>query len=151
MTTIITRETGASSKGAPLTNAEVDQNFINLKETADAAASKSVPQEFTKGQRGAMLIVPYTANMALDLLQSNNFQITLTGNLTLANPAIKLGQSGAIVLYQDGTGSRTLTLGSSWSSPAGAPVLSTAAGAMDILYYFCASPTKIHVSLVKGV
>ena len=30
MPTIITRETGASSKDAPLTNAELDQNFINL-------------------------------------------------------------------------------------------------------------------------
>jgi hypothetical protein len=30
MATIITRETGATAKGSPLTNAEVDANFINL-------------------------------------------------------------------------------------------------------------------------
>ena len=30
MATIITRETGATAKGSPLTNAEVDNNFINL-------------------------------------------------------------------------------------------------------------------------
>jgi hypothetical protein len=30
MTTIITREVGAAAKGSPLTNAEVDTNFINL-------------------------------------------------------------------------------------------------------------------------
>ncbi len=28
---IITRELGATAKNSPLTNAEVDQNFINLK------------------------------------------------------------------------------------------------------------------------
>lgn len=39
MPTIITRETGASSKGAPLTNAELDQNFINLN-TAIASVEK---------------------------------------------------------------------------------------------------------------
>ena len=39
MTTIVTREVGATAKGSPLTNAEVDSNFINLNtnkvETAD--------------------------------------------------------------------------------------------------------------------
>lgn len=30
MSTIVTRETGATSKGSPLTNAELDNNFINL-------------------------------------------------------------------------------------------------------------------------
>ena len=32
MATIITREIGTTAKGSPLTNAEVDQNFINLNE-----------------------------------------------------------------------------------------------------------------------
>ncbi len=31
MTTIITRQTGVDAKGSPLTNEEVDTNFINLK------------------------------------------------------------------------------------------------------------------------
>lgn len=30
MATIITRELGATAKGSPLSNAEVDNNFINL-------------------------------------------------------------------------------------------------------------------------
>ena len=30
MSTIVTRQTGATAKGAPLTNTEVDNNFINL-------------------------------------------------------------------------------------------------------------------------
>jgi len=30
MSTIVTRETGGTAKGSPLSNAEVDTNFINL-------------------------------------------------------------------------------------------------------------------------
>jgi hypothetical protein len=30
MSTIVTRETGDTAKGSPLTNTEVDNNFINL-------------------------------------------------------------------------------------------------------------------------
>lgn len=30
MSTIVTRETGVTAKGSPLTNTEVDNNFINL-------------------------------------------------------------------------------------------------------------------------
>ena len=30
MATLITREIGATAKGSPLTNAELDSNFINL-------------------------------------------------------------------------------------------------------------------------
>lgn len=35
MAEIVTRETGATAKGSPLTNAEVDQNFINLNERVE--------------------------------------------------------------------------------------------------------------------
>jgi hypothetical protein len=30
MSTIVTRQTGAAAKGSPLTNTELDNNFINL-------------------------------------------------------------------------------------------------------------------------
>jgi hypothetical protein len=39
MTDIITRQTGVDAKGSPLTNTEVDTNFINLKTSADNAQS----------------------------------------------------------------------------------------------------------------
>lgn len=35
MAEIVTREVGATAKGSPLTNAEVDQNFINLNERVE--------------------------------------------------------------------------------------------------------------------
>lgn len=38
---IVTRETGATAKGSPLTNAEVDQNFINLKDRIEEAQEEA--------------------------------------------------------------------------------------------------------------
>lgn len=36
MTAIVTRSTGATAKGSPLTTAEMDQNFINLANDVEA-------------------------------------------------------------------------------------------------------------------
>ena len=50
----------------------------------------------------------YASSVTLDLNAGFNFSTTLTGNITLANPTnAKPGQSGVIVLTQDGTGGRT--------------------------------------------
>jgi hypothetical protein len=38
---IITRELGATAKNSPLTNAEVDQNFINLKDEVEVAKAQA--------------------------------------------------------------------------------------------------------------
>jgi hypothetical protein len=43
MATIITREVGATAKGSPLTNAEVDNNFINLNTELSAKANINSP------------------------------------------------------------------------------------------------------------
>ncbi|CAB4196127.1 hypothetical protein UFOVP1298_64 [uncultured Caudovirales phage] len=39
---IITRQTGATAKGGPLTNAEVDQNFINLRDRVEQSAAETL-------------------------------------------------------------------------------------------------------------
>lgn len=80
-----------------------------------------------------------------------NFTLTLATNATLANPTnFKEGQSGLIKITQDGTGSRTLAYGSNWKFPSGAPVLSTAAGAIDLLAYHVWSGGEILATLSKG-
>ena len=53
MTTIVTRETGATAKNSPLTNAEIDQNFINLNDNKLEAAKSGTANE-----------VPVAANLA---------------------------------------------------------------------------------------
>ncbi len=81
-----------------------------------------------------------------DFATSCNFTLTLGTNVTLANPDnVTAGQSGSIFLVQDGTGSRTLTLGSNYDFAGGtAPTLSTAANAVDRLDYIVRTSTSIH-------
>ena len=85
------------------------------------------------------------ATITPDFATSCNFTVTLGGNRALANPSNPVaGQSGSIFIVQDGTGSRTLTWGTSWEFPAGtAPTLSTAASAVDRVDYIVRSSTSI--------
>ena len=116
-------------------------------------AVTNVAQSFTAAQRGAISAltdgVTITANFAL----ANNFSVTLGGNRTLANPTNQTaGQSGAITITQDGTGSRTLAYGSNWKfSNGSAPVLTTTANAVDVLVYFVESASRITARLVSDV
>lgn len=41
---IVTRQTGPEAKGSPLTNAEVDQNFINLRNRIEEAKTEATTQ-----------------------------------------------------------------------------------------------------------
>lgn len=75
------------------------------------------------------------ATIAVNGSFGNVFTVTLGGNRTLANPtALTTGQSLTFVITQDGTGLRTLSYGTlyDWGT-VGAPTLSVAAGAVDIL------------------
>ena len=82
----------------------------------------------------------------LDLDRNANFEITLNGNITVANPAeLTPGTTGSIFFVQDGTGSRTASFGSVWDFMGGtAPTLTTTASAVDRLDYIVRSSTKIH-------
>ena len=96
--------------------------------------------------RGATLTdTSNSGSITLDFSASQNFVLTLTGNVTLANPSTEaVGQSGFIVLIQDGTGGRTLSLGTDYETAAGAGItLSTAASATDIVPYVVAASNRI--------
>jgi hypothetical protein len=43
MAVIVTREVGATAKNSPLTNAELDNNFINLNEAIGSGATTTLP------------------------------------------------------------------------------------------------------------
>jgi len=88
------------------------------------------------------------ATIAVDFNRGKNFKVTLGGNRTLGNPSnIVAGKAGQIVITQDATGSRTLAFGSNWKFPSGvAPVLTTTAGAIDVISYYVADSTHILVS-----
>lgn len=116
-------------------------------------AKTDVAQSFTKAQRGTVVALTDGTSIATDLSLGNNFSVTLGGNRTLANPTnITAGQSGIIVITQDGTGSRTLAYGSYFKFPGGtAPTLTTTASAVDVLAYYVESSTRITARLVADV
>ena len=88
-----------------------------------------------------------SGSITLDFDTYQNFVLTATGNITLANPSTEsAGQSGIIILIQDGTGSRTLSLGTDYETAGGAGLtISTAANAVDVIPYFVKASGSIQL------
>ena len=86
-----------------------------------------------------------TGSVTLDFDANQNFVLTLTGNVTLANPSTeKVGQSGFIAFIQDGTGSRTVTLGTDYESAGGSGItLTTTASATDLVPYVIVASNRV--------
>ena len=86
-----------------------------------------------------------TGATTLDFATYQNFVLTLTGNVTLANPTTEaVGQSGFIVLIQDATGGRTVSLGTDYETAGGAGLtVSSAASATDIVPYVVTASNRI--------
>ena len=93
------------------------------------------------------------ANTTLDFSQGNNFSLTLTNSIVLSNPTgVTTGQSGIIMISQDGIGSRTCAFGSHWDFPSATPpTLSTGANALDCITYFVRSSTSIVANSLIGI
>ena len=92
---------------------------------------------FGKSVLGSVQTANATGSTTLDFATYQNFLLTATGNVTLANPTTEtVGQSGFIVIKQDGTGSRTLSIGTQYVTVGdGTYTLSTAANAIDLIPY----------------
>ena len=86
-----------------------------------------------------------TGSTTLDFSTYQNFVITLTGNVTLANPTTEaVGQSGFIVMVQDATGGRTVSLGTDYETAGGSGLtISSAASTTDIVPYIVAASGRI--------
>jgi len=93
------------------------------------------------------------ATITPDFSTGNNFTVTLGGNRTLANPTnTTVGQSGVIYIVQDGTGSRTLGVGTHWHFPAGtAPTLTTTGGSVDVFAFSVRSSTSVVANAILDV
>lgn len=113
----------------------------------DADTAKlDVAQTFTAAQRGSTdTDATNTGSVTLDFAVNQNFVLTLTGNVTLANPTTEsVGQSGFIVFIQDGTGGRTVSLGTDYETAGAAGLtLSTAASTTDVVPYIVAASGRI--------
>jgi len=86
-----------------------------------------------------------SGSITLDFATNQNFVLTLTGNVTLANPTTEqVGQSGFIAFIQDGTGSRTVALGTDYETAAAAGLtLTTTASATDLVPYLVVASGRI--------
>ncbi len=126
---------------------------ITLPDETLTVAGRNVLQTFSAAQRGSVTALTDGATVTADFAAANFFSLTLGGNRTLANPSnIAAGQSGVIVITQDGTGGRTLAFGSYWKFPGGtAPTLTTTAAAVDVLAWYAESATRITARLIADV
>jgi len=86
-----------------------------------------------------------TGSVTLNFSTNQNFVLTLTGNVTLANPTTEtVGQSGFITFIQDGTGSRTVSLGTDYETAGGSGLtLTSTASATDIVPYVVVASGRI--------
>lgn len=125
---------------------------ITVPDASGTIGLLGVAQTFTAAQRGSITTLTSATTVTPDFAASNNFTLTLGHNITLANPSnLTAGQSGAIFLVQDATGSRTASFGSYWDFPSGsAPTLTTTASSVDLLVYVVRSTTSIHAQLLSN-
>ena len=126
---------------------------ITLPDATTTLAGLAVAQSYTKAKRGTPVALTDASTVAVDLSLGNNFTLTLAGNRTLGAPSnVTAGQSGVIVVTQDGTGSRTLAYNSAYKFAGGtAPTLTTTASAVDVLAYYVESSSRITVTSLLNV
>ena len=110
-----------------------------------AAAGTFTAGTFTTATASTNTDTSNTGSVTLDFSANQNHVLTLTGNVTLANPSTEIvGQSGFIVFIQDGTGGRTVSLGTDYETASGAGLtLSSAASTTDIVPYVVAASGRI--------
>jgi hypothetical protein len=129
------------------------ENFINCIENAQVALRYNNSTKFETTTYGAIVYgsavattstTSVSGSVTLDFNANQNFVLTMTGNVTLANPSTeKVGQSGFIVLIHSGAG-RTVSLGTDYETAGGAGLtLSGTSGATDIVPYIVAASGRI--------
>tara|TARA_A100000172_G_scaffold57977_1_gene37735 strand:- start:688 stop:2007 length:1320 start_codon:yes stop_codon:yes gene_type:complete len=106
---------------------------------------------FSHAAIGSTQTADATGSTVLDFQTYQNFLLTFTGNVTLANPSTEaVGQSGFIIIIQDGTGSRTLALGTDYETAGGAGLtISTAASAVDVVPYVVKASGSIQLGAAQ--
>lgn len=154
--------TGSEIASSTITNTNLATSSVNFNTINSSAISTT--SQFLNDTSNLLLqtdkvwgAAAFTAltdasTVAVDLSTGINFTLTIGGNRTLGNPSnTKAGQCGIIVITQGGGGSNTLAYSSNWKFPGGiAPTLSTAASAVDTLFYTVIDSTHIQANLLNG-
>ena len=151
--TIIGASSAAAGTFTTFTSTGIDDNAAGAiaitinsdEEVGIGTASPGKQLHITKSAVADLVALTDGATIAVDFDTGQNFTVTLAGNRALGNPTnVTAGQTGSIFVTQDGTGSRTLSYGTSWEFPgATAPTLTTTAAAVDRIDYIVKSSTSI--------
>ena len=119
--------------------------------TVAFAIDENQVTNFSHAAIGSTQTASISSNTTLDFQTYQNFVLTFTGNVTLDNPSTEaVGQSGFIIIIQDGTGSRTLALGTDYETAGGAGLtISTAASAVDVVPYVVKASGSIQLGAAQ--
>lgn len=147
-----TVNTAAIQDGAVTYPKMASSALSTVSEFRSATASKLLPADIA-WNAAAFVTLTDASNIAVDMSTGFNFQVTISANRTLANPTnTKVGQSGVIVVIQDGTGGRTLAFDTNYKFANGtAPVISSGAGEYNFLFYYVYTSTFILVTNIRDV
>jgi hypothetical protein len=137
---------GGALTGALTTNSTIDGRDVAADGVLATAALPKSGGTMTGSVKGSTdTDASNTGSITLNFTTNQNFVLTLTGNVTLANPSTEaVGQSGFIAFIQDGTGSRTVSLGTDYETAAAAGItLTTTASATDLVPYLVVASNRI--------
>jgi hypothetical protein len=126
--------------------------LMRLESTGYLGIGKTGPTSqlhIAKSSQADITAYTYAATVTPVFQNYQNFSTTLTGNVTLANPAsadMLIGLCGSFFITQDGTGSRLLSaVGTYWHFPGGTlPTLTTTAAAVDRIDFIIVSASSVH-------
>lgn len=120
----------------------------------DANTAKTdVAQQYTAGQRSNTTVLSVSSNeIAWTLASGNNFSVELNDDAELQLPgdiATYVGQTGRILIAQDGTGSRAFTVATGFEvlNSDELPEITQTASAVTMLFYDVIASDTIVISL----
>lgn len=140
--TTLTRDVlNSTNSGAEINLSGNAQVFITaLKEDFDNIARTSEAQTFAKPQRVGLKTLTYGSTVTIDLNDGNAFELTMSGNPTIANPsnmASAIGQEVFVVFR----GAYQPAFGSYWKFPGGA--VPDFSGSLNVVGGVVVSSTEI--------
>ena len=142
LSTVSTLNLDAGNDEPRLARSDIKQAVDNVNSLVTTFTGTVLPdtateQGWTRQQYFELATVTDGANITWDCETQQVAEITLNGNRNLLNPQNhRAGAVYTLIVRQDSTGGRTLAYGTDYKFPNGVkPVLSTAAGSVDILSF----------------